>query len=422
MAVVQLMSTNPDFTFLIKKNPESGMQLRNIRQGIAYGWYSEPSVFNIYFKDADNEISYKQHQGESFEYLNVSRYNTPLFPLAAIGEFFSAPYKKQSERDIEGYEHRFFINLIHIEKMRYIEFFEKHMDGYTFELKHEAHKSYSLSIVTSKSLYHLLHTVSILTLFLAMAGSEYLDTSDKVLEKYISSLDVMDAPYYIRSLFVRNLLNNKDQFRKFKEIVEQTARYDIKFAYGNTAMQRRSYIAGALSFDKPILDVGCGEGYYALPFAEKIESPYFAVDIDAAAVSGMMKRAAAKHIDNIKAYASLDQFLEVYDREPVDVILTEVIEHMPLEEVASFITDIIRKVYFNKLIITTPNRDFNRYYELTGFRHEDHKWELGGQEFQAWIRDVLSDEDVRYEYVNIGDGVDGIHTTQGLIVTRKEEQ
>lgn len=88
MAIVQVKSTNPQFSYLIKKNPGSGMMLRSIRQGIAYGWYTDESTYNVYFKDADNEISYKQHQQETFEYLNVSRYHTPLFPLNAIGEFF----------------------------------------------------------------------------------------------------------------------------------------------------------------------------------------------------------------------------------------------------------------------------------------------------------------------------------------------
>lgn len=105
MAIVQLRSTNPQLSFIIRKNPQSGMQLRPVRQGIAYGWYSDEATYNVYFKDADNEVSYKKNEGESFEYLNVSRYNTPLFPLNAVNEFFSTPFKARDERDAEGYEH-----------------------------------------------------------------------------------------------------------------------------------------------------------------------------------------------------------------------------------------------------------------------------------------------------------------------------
>lgn len=60
MAIVQLRSTNPQLSFIIRKNPQSGMQLRPVRQGIAYGWYSDEATYNVYFKDADNEVSYKR--------------------------------------------------------------------------------------------------------------------------------------------------------------------------------------------------------------------------------------------------------------------------------------------------------------------------------------------------------------------------
>lgn len=102
MAIIQLRSTNPQLSFIIRKNPQSGMQLRPVRQGIAYGWYSDEATYNVYFKDADNEVSYKKNDGESFEYLNVSRYNTPLFPLNAVNEFFSTPFKARDDRDAEG--------------------------------------------------------------------------------------------------------------------------------------------------------------------------------------------------------------------------------------------------------------------------------------------------------------------------------
>ena len=35
MGVMQLSSTNPDFSFLIKKNPVNGMILRSVRKGTA---------------------------------------------------------------------------------------------------------------------------------------------------------------------------------------------------------------------------------------------------------------------------------------------------------------------------------------------------------------------------------------------------
>lgn len=94
MAIVQVKSTNPSFSFVIRKNPGSGMLLRAVRKGMAYGWYTDEATFNVYFKDADNEVSYKQHRQDQFEYLNVSRYNTPLFVLGAINEFLQRRLKR----------------------------------------------------------------------------------------------------------------------------------------------------------------------------------------------------------------------------------------------------------------------------------------------------------------------------------------
>jgi 2-polyprenyl-3-methyl-5-hydroxy-6-metoxy-1,4-benzoquinol methylase len=419
MAIVQVRSTNPQFSFLIKKNPNSGMLLRSIRRGMAYGWYTDQQTFNVYFKDADNEVSYKQHENENFEYLNVSRYNTPLFPLNTINEFFAAPLKAQDERDAEGYEHTFFINMIHIELDRYISFFENHMKDFTFEIAHQTHKSYSLTVRTKRSLYNLLHAVSVLCLFLSMFGNEYIDISDNILDKYIKSMNVIDAPFYIRSLFVRNFLSSKDRFQKYKAELERTDRYSIQFAYGGTALQRRNYIGSILPFDKSILDVGCGEGFYAIPFAGKIEGNYYAIDVNEELLEKVKRKAEAKEIDNIAIFGSIEQFLESYNGERVDVILTEVIEHMSQEEATQLIHQICVHVDFDSFIITTPNADFNRYYELSAFRHDDHKWEMGEGAFQQWMLSVIKDTSLHAEFVAVGDGVNNIQTTQGVILKKR---
>ena len=248
MAIVQLRSENPAFSYLIRKNPASGLTLRSVRKGIAYGWYSESSVYHIYFKDADNEVSYKQFADERFEYLNVSRYNTPLFPLNAINEFFSTTMKTRDERDVEGYTHVFFINMIHIELVRYIEFFQKHLSDFSFEIRHHAHKSYALTIRTQKSLYDLLHLVSVLCLFLATFGKEHLDISEGILDKYIKSINAVDAPFYIRSLFARQFLVRREHFHKYKVLLEQTARYTIQLEYGSTGLQRKTLSASRSFF------------------------------------------------------------------------------------------------------------------------------------------------------------------------------
>ncbi|WP_138755689.1 class I SAM-dependent methyltransferase [Paenibacillus sinopodophylli] len=421
MAIVQLKSTNPNFSFIIRKNPHSGMLLRAVRKGMAYGWYTDDTTFNVYFKDADNEVSYKQHREDQFEYLNVSRYNTPLFVLSAINEFFASPLKAQHTSDTEQYEHTFHINMIHIQLRHYITFFEKHLPDYSFEVVHQASKSYSLTIKTSRSLYELMHVVSVLCLFLSMFSEEYIDISDDILIKYVKSIQIIDAPFYIRSLFARNFLASRDRFKKYKAELEKTERYAIQLAFGGTAQQRRSYIGSVLPFDKSILDVGCGEGFYAIPFAAKTEATYYAVDIEESLLEIVQRKAKAKELDNIATYSSIDRFLESYNGEQVDIVMTEVIEHMSLDEAGALIRQICAAVDFDQFVLTTPNAEFNAYYELSDFRHDDHKWELGREAFEQWLLEELRTQNVDCQFVAIGDGVNGVQTTQGAILKRRRE-
>jgi len=418
MAIIQVKSTNPHFSFVIRKNPVSGMLIRSIRKGLAYGWYTDESCFNVYFKDADNEVSYKKDANEDFEYLNVSRYNTPLFPMKAISEFFSSAFKEQQEQDEHGFHHQFFINMIHIERMNYFESFKKHFPDCEFTCIHQAHKSYSLTIGTTKSIYYLLHVVNVFCVFMSMFAPEYLDLSDATLVKSIRSVNVIDAPFYIRNLFAINFLSSRACFSKFKAELEKTDRYKIDFVLGGTGNQRRNFIREQLSFDKGILDVGCGEGLYATAFASKLEDHYYAVDIDPECLEIVEKRAAKRQIENILLYSSLEEFLATYNEGLVDVILTEVIEHMSLEEAKRLIRKLIKQVNFETMVITTPNADFNQFYEVSGMRHDDHKWEMGKSDFEKWISEVLAYYPYTYTFVAIGDSVNEITTTQGVIVKR----
>ena len=68
-------------------------------------------------------------------------------------------------------------------------------------------------------------------------------------------------------------------------------------------------------------------------------------------------------------------------------------------------------------IIRFCDRPYNNLHELNEeLRHDDHKWEFGKEEFKSWISDIL--EEAEISYVEIGDSVDGLSTTQGVIVKR----
>jgi small RNA 2'-O-methyltransferase len=421
MAIFQLRSQNPRFSYVVAKNPLSGMLLKSVRKGKAFGWFSDDHTYNVYFKDAENEVSYPKDKEDQFEYLNVSRYNTPLFPLNVVADYFGTASKKQHADDVDGFENSIMVNLVQVELTRYLHFFQLHFKDFQLEWEEVAHDNYRIIIKTNKSLHSLFNFSNTLFLFLSLMSRTYFDMTDDLIEKYIRNLNVIDAPFFIRYLFARNVLTKKDRFNRYKPMLEETSQYDINFAFGNTATQRRDWITRQLEFNLPIIDIGCGEGAYTIPFSKKI-SPLFvhAIDIDEAARVKVKNKAEKQELDNIVLYETFDHFLENENGEKSDVLLTEVIEHMTEQNAEELVRKIIQSVNIDKLFITTPNRDFNQFYQID-IRHDDHHWEMNEEEFKTWIHRVIpaSEWDITYE--GIGDTVNGIPTTQGVIITRKED-
>ena len=133
MAFMQIGSTNPKFSFILKKNPSSGPLIRSIREGHLFGYYSnDDKIFNCFFRDSDTEISYKRFKDEEFEYVNPSRYNAPEFVLDSISEFLEHIIKKENEFDIEGYDNFLKINMINI-KRKYLDIFKRYFKDISFE-------------------------------------------------------------------------------------------------------------------------------------------------------------------------------------------------------------------------------------------------------------------------------------------------
>ena len=112
-------------------------------------------------------------------------------------------------------------------------------------------------------------------------------------------------------------------------------------------------------------------------------------------------------------------FDEMNERE-VDVIITEVIEHMELENVIPFVQNILNNLTYNTVLLTTPNNDFNQFYIMNkDFRHDDHRWELGFEEFKEKMGEIVFHETHAMEFFTVGDIVDGICCTSGCRIYKK---
>lgn len=203
----------------------------------------------------------------------------------------------------------------------------------------------------------------------------------------------------------------------------------IEMEYGDTQEQRKNFVDTLMfRFDKPILDVGCGEGYYLLPYAKRLK----ALELDIVGVEpdvNIRRKLRDKLVDRKQENASVVSKLDQVEMNKLhDIICIEVIEHMPIEEAKELVVELLKRD-FHKLVISTPNSEFNQFYPtLTGFRHDDHHFEFNPEEFKSFIAECLEesgvfsiDDDEGYwtnTWRKVGDCVNGISMSQAIIIEK----
>lgn len=419
MAFLQIKSTNPDISYVLLRNPSSGMQIKSIRKGLGFGYYDTDTSYNVYFKDSETEVSYKSHPDESFEYMNKTRYNSPVLFLNILSEFFHSTVKKYQEKDVEGFENSVVFNMLYLGSDRIVKLVN-YMEGFEVVEEPITVKNSKITIKTNKTMRDLLNFTNLFLFYAAMKSSgDYLDMEPSAVAKYIGCLDVVDPPYFVRYIMKLHILQHRNRFNKYKDLLEKTKRHDdIKMYFGNTSQQRRDWVKKQLgTIEREIVDVGCGEGYYAIDLASKMGGiEYHAVDINEECRDVISRKAAKRQLDNVKVYdnqANIDSF---QDR---DVLFVEVMEHMPMEDATNLAKEILKKNP-NRLILTTPNKEFNVNYSFDQeqMRHDDHHFELTKGEFQNFV-DKIKPLGYNVTIHDIGDCVNGVSTTVGAVFVRE---
>ncbi len=419
MAFMQIGSTNPQFSFILKKNPSSGPLVRSLREGHLFGYYSgDEKIFNCFFKDSDTEISYKRFKDE-FDYVNPSRYNAPEFVLDGVMAFLEHIIKKENEFDVEGYENFLMINMINI-KRKYLDIFKRYFKDITFDEEEICGNNFRIKFSTKRTLKFLIGFTQLFAFFNIMRN-RYLTEGE--ISKYMKQLTKTKAPYFIKYIFKVNVLKDRKDFYKYKKILEENSfeNEKIEFKYGYAHEQRIDMVESLIDFKRSIIDFGCGNGDFVKRFnyrLEKMGKKYYAIDKDEEMLRIVKKR--TKDAENIIFGTS---FPDINNGEDFDVIMSEVIEHMKKDEATNIVKEVLDKNYVKNLIITTPNKDFNQFFlfDIEEMRYEDHKFEMGKEEFMKWVGEITSNNKngLNIRFLDIGDKVNSISMTLGAIIKKE---
>ncbi len=435
--MIKIKSNNKHLFSILQANPGylEGVYPMRIKNGIGLGIVDhKANAYNILFQDT--KYSYAEDMSNQ---LDLQSFCNSRILLDVFSECINSVFKTWDEyanqktpwlgtgctiRDID------IPSESSIEFNAYIDsnwvrgdgggLFEKYFEG--VKLQKIAGRAYRVFISGNMTIYRLLNQAALIAMFIAVVNLQKWKVTEQLIEKYIRVMNnIGDLPYFVVYLFKVRLLYNVDWFNKYKPDLEQIVGGKVHLSFGNTHDVRLDYICEHIDGKVSVLDVGCGEFLYAKRIMKKMKSTsiYYAHDVEdwgkvANAVNDRYKVELCFSTD-------LDALIEKINGAPVDVILTEVIEHNSREEAKALVLKILNTLNIRKLIVTTVNADFNAHYNLEGnVRHPDHKFEMHMDQFMSFFDDILEKVKENYDltafqYIQIGDSVSGESPTQGVM-------
>ena len=434
--IIQIQSNNLNLLDILNKNPNTdfGIYAKSWRNGQIIGNAINAHQYDVVFLDSG--YSYLPEESNQIDFQS---YCSPLVILHICNELFkellqekeiyseqNIKWLNKTKKEIDTESCHICVNNLYMNTPWY-------RDG--FFLLQKYFKNVEITPLTGNNVrlkiegknvfeaFNLLSFIAVTTHITNEYG-EFCYIDDFFAQKYARILtNINDVPYFVFYLFIKRAVKSERQFAEIKPIFEQyflKKGIKIDFQFSDNLGCRMDLILKQLGFDYPILDVGCGELKYYRLFMRKnygFSHPYFAVDTDKEMKKIANVLSEKYNADNLFFFENLSDFQH---NKPVNIILSEVIEHNTPEQAKALVAQCLA-LNFNKLIITTPNSEFNIHYfeENENLRHDDHHFEWNPSEFQNFISECVSNQKYTINYYFIGDKIDGVCPTQAVVIENK---
>lgn len=424
--LIQLKSNNPGLSYILKKNPNSWMNVLSLRKWNLFNYYSKwkENVFNSYFKEWTNDISFKKNENEEFEYLNVTQFNSPYLLLWIINESFSHLLKKEQENDISWkYLNEIFISNVFIWRSFILDIFKRYFKDFEIiktQININNYKNYNIIIKTNQSIWDLIKFIFLFWAFLCIFSDEETYLDDAFVIKIFNVSKDLKSSYFINYLLIKTFVKSK---KLFNEVILILNDENHNYTFWWNEFQRIDKVINILNLnrnikDSNILDIWCWEWKYIFPLNKSVNE-YHAIDINQEITNELKFKLEKRQIENVNLYNHINEFIKLNKNlDNLDILLIEVIEHIELDEWKKLIDSIKENINFRRLVISTPNKDFNINYLMDDdkLRHDDHKFELTKLEFENYIKKLFNENKFKLEFFNIWDSVNWTHTTSWVII------
>jgi hypothetical protein len=430
--ILKIKSSNDRLLDILYKNPDTdnGLYCKPLKNGQVIGNAVSKNEYEAVFQDKKH--SYCPEDSNTVDYQS---YCSPLAALHVCCDLFGHLLKSRAEfagTPIKGLGitqgeadnaactieiPSFYIDSTWYRNGKFL--LSKYVEG--IEVAPQSPRIFRLT-VTGKSAFDAFNLLALAAIFTHVTNhygmSVYIDDSlAQKLGRILTNIE--NVPYFVFYLFTMRAVRSVKQFEELKPVFERylaNSGLQANLVIENTSRQRTTFITNLLELNMPILDIGCGELiYYKKMMARDFTASYHAVDNNPE-MEQLAETIARRYEDNnLFFYPSPEAFTS---GEQVNILLTEVIEHNPLDEAKALIAKAL-SYNFNKLIITTPNVEFNPFYSMEEeFRHKDHRFELTRGAFRQLITSCMKESNATVDYFYLGDSLNGIQPTQGCIIKK----
>ena len=215
---------------------------------------------------------------------------------------------------------------------------------------------------------------------------------DKFVELSKSWLDKIESKH----LIIRGLSKNHKGFEKEfieKAEIENSDEIKQKLYIGHESLHEKRHnkiveILNIITEEEKlnVWEFGCGNGKL-LKKVSKLDNVKKVYGCDSKPVDKVFCPRSAKVFQMNMMYSNFAYINEMKDV----VILSEVLEHLEVNDRKQFLNSLINQIVPKKIILSVPNKDYNKYYGIEDgkYRHRDHKTEYTKQTLDEEIINVL---------------------------------
>ncbi|UAY53973.1 methyltransferase domain-containing protein [Arachidicoccus terrestris] len=430
--IIRILAENDYLADILHKNPntDEGLYAKPLRDGIVIGNTVSRQRYDVLFWD--KKKSYASDRSNQLDYQSLCN---PLTVLNICTELFThllrskedyivqeLPWLDRTRGELDTVPCTVEVPVFYINSNWYRNgcfLLERYFEG--VQLVHESGCNFRLS-VTGENVFEALNLLNLVAIFTHLTNVDGLDTfiDNSLIDKYVRVLtNIEKVPYFVFYLFIKRAVKNQGQFLIAKPVFESyLAKYGlaVNFMREDTQQSRIRFVTEAIGIALPVLDIGCGEfSYYKRLMNMGLTANYYAIDRDERLER--LARSITYRIESSNLLFRTD-FNEVPKEVRLNVIISEVIEHNSVQDAVELIK-VVLQFNFNKVVISTPNADFNQFYFEQGFRHTDHQFEFSIAEFKQFIETAtIGLDNINVSYAQVGDQINGLRPTQLCILEK----